>query len=137
MAPKKKSLTSKLNEAAGNIQSPTEISPKIDNPSLMSLDKIKDRDSDTRELNQKHAEALALSISAIGLIEPLVVDRDGVLLAGGHRKSAIALLQDNDPDTYKGLFSDGIPVRVMEFSALAEPDQALAVEIAENGSAFL
>ena len=104
------------------------------NPSLMPLESIQDRASDTRNLNQKHVEALALSIAAIGLIEPLVVDKDGVLLAGGHRKAAIALLIDGPggDKLMNNLFPSGIPVRVMPFSASDSPEKALQVEIAEN-----
>lgn len=101
--------------------------------SNLNLDQIKDRDSDTRDLNQAHVEALASSIGALGLIEPLVVDQDGMLLAGGHRRAAIAYLQEHYLEQYQQNFPDGmVPVRVMEFSAEAEPDRALQIEIAEN-----
>ena len=131
MPPKKKSLTSKLNEAAGN---PAKIVETTDNSSLMPFNQIKERASNTRQLNQNHVESLAMSIAAIGLIEPLVVDKDGILIAGGHRKAAIAFLE-NKPEGDKlleNLFPGGIPVRVMPFSASGEPDKALSIEIAEN-----
>lgn len=101
--------------------------------SNMNLDHIKDRDSDTRDLNQAHVEALASSIGALGLIEPLVVDQDGMLLAGGHRRAAIAYLQEHYPEQYHQNFPEGmVPIRVMAFSAEVEPDRALQIEIAEN-----
>lgn len=76
---------------------------------------------------------MAESIAALGLIEPLVVDRQGVLLAGGHRLAAIHKLRDTDPDVYFQQFpSDLVPVRVMPFDALAEPERSLQVELAEN-----
>jgi len=100
--------------------------------SLVQLDRIKDRASDTRELNSQHVEDLAASIAAVGLIEPLVLDKDRVLLAGGHRKAAIAHLRDSDPTAYQQHFGSGVPVHVLDFSAADEPDRALAVEVAEN-----
>ena len=104
------------------------------NPSLMPFENIQDRAEDTRQINQKHVEALALSIAAIGLIEPLVVDKDGVLLAGGHRKAAIALLADGPggDKLLENMFPGGVPVRIMPFSASDSPEKALNVEIAEN-----
>ena len=131
MAPRKKSLTSKLNEAAGNSIQTVETA---DNLSLMPFNQIKERASDTRQINQHHVKSLAMSIAAIGLIEPLVVDKDGILIAGGHRKAAIAFLE-NEPEGDKlleKLFPGGIPIRSMPFSASEEPDKALSIEIAEN-----
>ena len=99
----------------------------------LQITRIHPRESDTRPLRSKHVEDLAESIAALGLIEPLVVDRLGVLLAGGHRLAAIQLLKDNNPDTFAQQFPDElIPVRVMPFSAEAEPSLALQVELAEN-----
>ena len=73
------------------------------------------------------------SISTLGLIEPLAVDQEKVLLAGGHRLAAIALLLKTEPDTFEQHFpNSAIPVRVMPFLAANEPDRALQVEVAEN-----
>ena len=107
------------------------------NTSVMVLDQIKNRDADTRDLNPKHVGNLAMSIMAIGLIEPLVVDQDGVLLAGGHRKAALIKLKDpnysGDAELFERLFpNELIPVRVMPFSAADDPRKALEIEIAEN-----
>ena len=99
--------------------------------SFMSFDSIKDRESDTRKLKEKHVKALELSILAIGLIEPLVIDQDGILLAGGHRKAAIANIH-KDAKLYRNVFPNGVPVRVMPFSSSDDPSKALQVEIAEN-----
>lgn len=131
MAPRKKSLTSKLNEAAGNSGQTVEMR---ETSSFMPFEKIKDRVEDTRKLNQKHVKSLELSIMAIGLIEPLVVDQDGVLLAGGHRKAAIAQIADSPTGDklIAKLFPGGVPVRVMPFSASDSPQKALQVEVAEN-----
>jgi len=76
---------------------------------------------------------LAESIGALGLIEPLVVDLNGVLLAGGHRLAAIQILKETNFDLYQLLFPDDlVPVRVMPFDAEAEPERSLQVELAEN-----
>jgi ParB family chromosome partitioning protein len=98
----------------------------------MPLEAIKLRGADTRPLNSLHVEALAESIAVLGLIEPLVVDRQGQLLAGGHRLAAIAQLKEADLDTFKQHFAAGVPVRVMEFDADVDPTRALEIEIAEN-----
>ena len=47
---------------------------------------------DTRALNLKHTFELALSIEQVGLIEPIVIDQECALLAGGHRLAALKLL---------------------------------------------
>lgn len=61
------------------------------------------------------------------------MDKDKVLLAGGHRLAAIALLLATEPATFEKHFPDGvIPVRVMPFVAANEPERALQVEVAEN-----
>ncbi len=106
------------------------------NPSgtTLSLDDIKDRHGgDTRPLNDDHVQALAESIAAVGLIEPLVVDIEGHLLAGGHRRAAIKYLREHDSKAYQEQFLDNrIPVRQLEFIAEDEPDRALGIEVTEN-----
>ena len=47
----------------------------------------------TRPLTPKHVFTLAMTIHEVGLIEPIVIDRDGRLIAGGHRLMAMKLLQ--------------------------------------------
>lgn len=101
--------------------------------STLPLERIKNRASNTRTLNTQHVESLKESISTLGLIEPLVVDQSKVLLAGGHRLAAIALLLETEPGTFEKHFpNSAIPVRVMPFVAEKEPDRALQVEVAEN-----
>lgn len=100
--------------------------------SLVQIDSIQDRALDTRELNDGHVQNLMESIRVVGLIEPLVTDKDYILLAGGHRKAAIALLRKTDRESFDKHFSSGVPVHVMDFSATDEPDRALAIEVAEN-----
>lgn len=101
--------------------------------SIVPLHKIVDRVTDTRELNERHVEDLAISISVLGLLEPLVLDIKNRLLAGGHRKAAIYYLKERMPSAYSKHFPDDlIPSRVLDFDADRDSDLALQVEIAEN-----
>ena len=101
--------------------------------SVLPLGKILDRASDTRELSSQHVSELAESIAVLGLLEPLVVDRRGRLLAGGHRKAAVFVLKEANPSAYAKHFSDDlIPVRVVDFDAEENPALALQVEVTEN-----
>lgn len=97
------------------------------------LSQIKQRQEDTRDLNDAHVMALSESIAVLGLLEPLVVDRRNRLLAGGHRLAAIHLLQQIDDKAYHKQFpEDQVPVRVMPFDAEDDPERALQCEVAEN-----
>lgn len=99
----------------------------------LPFSQIQDRLLDTRQLRQDHIDQLAESIAVLGLIEPLVVDIGGRLLAGGHRKAAILQIKEQKPEAYSQQFPDDmIPVRVMPFDADEESDRALQVEISEN-----
>jgi ParB family transcriptional regulator, chromosome partitioning protein len=101
--------------------------------SFLPLTKILDRVTDTRELKLQHVEDLMMSMAVLGLLEPLVVDIRGRLLAGGHRKAAIYLLKERMPTEYAARFpNESIPVFTLPFDADLEPDLALQVEIAEN-----
>jgi ParB family transcriptional regulator, chromosome partitioning protein len=99
----------------------------------LPLHKIIDRLADTRELNHKHVEELMESISVLGLLEALVVDMRGRLLAGGHRKAAIYLLKERHPGKYIEHF-DGelVSIKMLPFDAELDPELALLVEISEN-----
>ncbi|MBW4474783.1 MAG: ParB/RepB/Spo0J family partition protein [Stenomitos rutilans HA7619-LM2] len=122
-----------LNDLIKTAQSNTKRSGVASvNNAVVPLEAIKPRDADTRPLNPAHVAALAESIAALGLIEPLAVDKQGRLLAGGHRLAAILQLKETDLKTFKQHFATGVPVRVMEFDATAEPSRALEIEIAEN-----
>lgn len=80
----------------------------------LPLSRIRPRAEDTRPLRDSHVKELAESIGALGLIEPLVVDLKGVLLAGGHRLGAIQILKETNFDPYQLHFPDDlVPVRVM------------------------
>lgn len=101
--------------------------------STIVLEEIKLRSQDTRPLNPKHVESLAESIAVLGLIEPLVLDNQGRLLAGGHRLEAIKMLKEQQVENYhKHFLNNLVPIRTLPFDAESEPELALQVEIAEN-----
>ncbi len=96
---------------------------------LMPLDAVLGRVGglDTREPTPEALDALAESLDALGLLEPLVVDKLGRLLAGKTRLMALRRLALKDPDRWAK-----VPVRRMDFDAEADTGRALAVEVAEN-----
>jgi ParB family chromosome partitioning protein len=101
--------------------------------STLLLDHINEREQDTRSLSSKHVESLSESIAVLGLIEPLVVDQSGNLLAGGHRLAAIRMLKRDRLQTYYQHFPDDcVPIRRLSFKVEEDPDLALQIEIAEN-----
>jgi ParB-like nuclease domain len=118
--------------ATGKIDSLVTIDMTSNPLNLSALDKIIDRPMDTRLLNSSHVESLAESIAVLGLIQPIAVDSQGCLLAGGHRLAAIIYLQATNPTAYAKHFAIGIPVRCYNFDALSNPGLALAIEATEN-----
>lgn len=101
--------------------------------SLLSLDSIKPRPhGDTRPTNPAHVDALAQSVEAVGLIQPIAVDREGFLIAGGHRLAALRSLQQSNSQRFTELFPDGVPVFRIDISAKDAPSEAIALEAAEN-----
>jgi ParB family transcriptional regulator, chromosome partitioning protein len=105
----------------------------LSKPANMPLAKILDRATDTRDVKPEHVQELIESISILGLLEPLVVDIRGRLLAGAHRRSAITIIKEEDLESYTRLFPDDlVPVRVMDFDAEQDPNLALQIEISEN-----
>jgi len=123
--------------AAARAKQPLSSSPAQINPpsqgSTLLLDEIQPRSQNTRTLNPVHVEALAESISVLGLIEPLVVDKQKRLLAGGHRLAAIIHLKTHQPTAYDRHFpNEQIPIRSLAIDADQEPELALQIEVAEN-----
>jgi ParB family transcriptional regulator, chromosome partitioning protein len=119
----------KLRKAIGGIQP---SAPKAAE-SKLPLESIAQREEDSRPLNLDHVQALTDSIAVLGLIQPLAVDQVGRLLAGGHRRAAITLLQEQNPEAFANHFpSAQIPVKVMPFDAVEQPDLALEIELSEN-----
>jgi ParB family transcriptional regulator, chromosome partitioning protein len=97
------------------------------------LNRIEKRLQDTRPVKESHVKELVNSITALGLIEPLVVDQKGRLLAGAHRLAAISLLKETSSEVYEQQFpGNQIPVRMMPFDAEVDQQMALQVELAEN-----
>ena len=52
--------------------------------------------SDTRPLHAGHVVDLAESMAVLGLLEPVIIDTHGHLLAGGHRLAALQMLTGDD-----------------------------------------
>lgn len=97
------------------------------------LAQIQPRIHGTRKNVPSHVNLMLESIRVLGLIEPLVVDQKFRLLAGGHRLEALRRLQSEDHTAFTKHFpGDRIPVRIMAFDAAADPQQAMAIEVAEN-----
>jgi ParB-like chromosome segregation protein Spo0J len=63
---------------------------------------------DTRTLNAAHVVLLAESIGILGLLEPVIIDSKGHLLAGGHRLAALQLLGITDPVKRKQEFLERV-----------------------------
>jgi len=128
--------------------------------SVRALEQIEPRTwGDTRRLDPSHVVALAESIAALGLLEPLVIDRDDRLLAGAHRLAALKVLAAGEGAQAAQLIRlfegredeithelreragdlDGaeldvsqIPVRPVDFSSGEDANRALAIEASEN-----
>ena len=125
-------MTTKLQSAIASAKD--RRTPKLASAKrVMSLEHIKDRPhGDTRALNNEHVGELVESIAAVGLIQPIAVDKAGHLLAGGHRRAALEILSEINPQRYLELFPSGIPVRAFDFDAAKEQERSLAIEAAEN-----
>jgi ParB family transcriptional regulator, chromosome partitioning protein len=109
------------------------VPPSSSTASTMQIEQITDRPGgDTRPLNPAHVEALAESILVVGLIQPIAVDSQGQLLAGGHRKAAIVHLKATDEAAYDKWFPHGVPVHRFDFDASQDEALALAIEATEN-----
>jgi ParB family transcriptional regulator, chromosome partitioning protein len=136
MPTRKKSTLSldRLNErASAEFVPTTQVNDLDENLRILPLDAISDRPKgDTRPLNHNHVVALADSILVIGLISPLTVDRNGQLLAGGHRRAALFQISIEHPERFEELFPAGIPVRVMDIDASTDEVDALQIEVEEN-----
>jgi len=124
--------------------------PAERNDEVVSLDDIVARHSDLRVLRPSHMKDLAASIATVGLIQPPAVDMKGRLLAGEHRRAALALLRavsgsveavaeewpDFEAEDHARIaagwkahgFDKGVPVRRMPFDA--EQDRCLAIAAA-------
>jgi len=115
----------------------------------------------TRRPDAMSVLELAESIAAIGLLEPIVIDRGGRLVAGQTRFEALRLLAALTPEAREAMLRlhlgslqdelpenvalrvkalsltsaidvDQVPVRRLGLDAASEPNLALAAEVAEN-----
>jgi ParB family chromosome partitioning protein len=99
----------------------------------ITLNRIRMRQRNTRKITLSHVKNLLDSIQALGLIEPLVVDKKFRLLAGAHRLQALMTFQNEQPSLFLEQFPQGlIPVRQFDFDAETDLNNALAIEVAEN-----
>lgn len=79
-----------------------DLSPGPDKAAIADI--LLRRDADTRPLNASHVVILAESIAVLGLLEPIVLDTAGHLLAGGHRLAALQLLAVPLPTARRKVF---------------------------------
>ena len=100
----------------------------------LPFDDLRNRaNPDSRKIDSAHVAELADSIAAIGLISPIAVDKNGCLLAGLHRRAALALLKSSNTKAWNQHFPGGrIDVKVFDFDSAVEPSRALDIEVEEN-----
>ena len=109
------------------------LSQPVETLYYLSLDEVQDRAHDSREVNQEHVLELVESISAVGLIVPITLDQNRVLLAGAHRLNALRHIHTHQSKRFKELFPQGkIPAYLMSLNQSQDRFQALRVEIEEN-----
>lgn len=127
---------------------------------FLDVDDIKNREKDIRPLHVAHVVDLAMSFVAVGMLHFPIVDQHNVLLAGGHRKEAVALLKamrdapleqiretfDRNPvddplsdsdvakiqGAYDRHFKNGLIVHVFDTTGLDEVSIRREVEFIEN-----
>jgi ParB family transcriptional regulator, chromosome partitioning protein len=90
------------------------------------------KSADTRHLNAAHVVMLAESISILGLLEPIIIDSKGHLLAGGHRLAAIQLLSIADSAKRKQAFLDRTGYKPVEGEKTPKELEALAGRVADS-----
>ncbi len=125
------------------------------------LDALKPHPSPSRPLDPQHVLDLARSIEALGLIHPVVIDVEDVVVAGSHRYAALRILQAH-VEARPALLAElcpaasskvlaslaestgdfafqpstvdfaRIPVRILPLSQRTQPEEAWRAEVAEN-----
>ncbi|MBF0243892.1 MAG: ParB N-terminal domain-containing protein [Planctomycetes bacterium] len=83
------------------------------------------KDDDTRPLIAEHVVTLAESIAVLGLLEPIVLDTEGHLLAGGHRLAALQLLAIEDNDQRLKEFFTRLEAKLPSEEDITEATEAL------------
>lgn len=115
----------------------------------------------SRPLNPRHIVDLARSIAVLGLIQPLVIDIEDVVVAGSHRFAALrilasppedrfALLTALCPESHPGTLAPltdpvlalpppvpaldlhRLPVHIIPYTQRESPDEVWRIEVAEN-----
>lgn len=103
---------------------------RMDTPTgVRSLALIHPHPNPSRALDPRHVVDLARSIGALGLIHPLVIDVDDVVIAGSHRYAALRILATPPPDRPALLATLCPKGAATELTALTEPVQLLAVSL--------
>ena len=124
-------LTRRRDERASEIRA--EYAEVAGHRARLPLAQIGERvHGDTRALDPQHVQELSESVEVLGLITPLTIDAEGALLAGGHRRAALTLLQERAPERFEELFSEGIPVHRLTLNSAEQPVEALQLEVEEN-----
>lgn len=92
---------------------------------LVDVDTIYLRNgANTRELSMEHVVDLAESITALSLLQPVVLDTAGHLLAGSHRFAALQILTETRPKHRRAAFLERCGWN--EEDATGSPPRALA-----------
>jgi len=89
-------------------------------PGALGLGSISLRESSSRALDAAHIVSLAESISELGLLEPLIVDNTGRLLAGNHRLAALQILAIVPPEQRKERFAQRLGSKAISSDKLGE-----------------
>lgn len=92
-----------------------------------SLENIHPHPSPSRSLDPRHVVDLARTIAALGLIHPLVVDVEDVVVAGSHRYAALQILATPPPERPALLARLCPKGSAKELEVLSDPAQLLAV----------
>lgn len=127
---KPKPLQVPLRLATDSPEAPPELLTdlRMDTPTgERSLNNIHPHPSPSRSLDPRHIVDLARSIAALGLIHPLVVDVEDVVVAGSHRYAALRILATPPPERPALLSSLCPRGSAKELEALSDPVQLLAV----------
>jgi ParB family chromosome partitioning protein len=133
-----------------------EIRVEVPTPERVPLADIKPREVDIRPVSERRARQFAINIAVVGLIQPITIDANGIILAGEHRRRALQILQELSdwPERIPELLPDvsddhraaeeclkawrkfgydqGVPVHRMDVDSKVDLGRARAIEISEN-----